>query len=122
MGDTGPKLVNLGGIGWTKKKPGREVIKRTFKIPAGIDSGGKVRVALQTGLAGEATLEVRDDGPGVPANARAEIFHPYFTTNKTGTGLGLAIVRQVDLSSARVVKTWTIGFPGASEATGASRA
>ena len=43
----------------------------------------------------EATLEIRDDGPGVPESQRQEIFKPYVTTNQKGTGLGLAVVQQI---------------------------
>jgi signal transduction histidine kinase len=49
---------------------------------------------MQRRGAAEAFLEVRDNGPGVPLERRAEIFKPYFTTNAKGTGLGLAIVQQ----------------------------
>jgi signal transduction histidine kinase len=43
----------------------------------------------------EATLEVRDDGPGVPAGQREAIFKPYVTMQPKGVGLGLAIVQQI---------------------------
>jgi signal transduction histidine kinase len=43
-------------------------------------------------------LEVRDNGPGVPADKRQEIFKPYFTMRAEGTGLGLAIVQQIVLA------------------------
>jgi len=33
VGDVGDKLVEIGAVRWTKKKPGREVVTRTFKIP-----------------------------------------------------------------------------------------
>ena len=49
-------------------------------------------------LTGGRFLEVRDDGPGVPNENRAEIFKPYFTTNEEGRGLGLAVVRQIVLA------------------------
>jgi two-component system nitrogen regulation sensor histidine kinase NtrY len=45
----------------------------------------------------DAVLEVRDDGPGVPAKSRERVFDPYFTTKTEGTGLGLAIVKKVVL-------------------------
>ncbi|MDK2971075.1 MAG: two-component system, NtrC family, sensor histidine kinase HydH [Candidatus Sumerlaeota bacterium] len=41
------------------------------------------------------TLSVEDNGPGVPAELRDEIFRPYMTTNAAGSGLGLAVVRQI---------------------------
>jgi signal transduction histidine kinase len=46
----------------------------------------------------EAFIEISDNGPGVPAENRAEIFKPYFTTNAEGTGLGLAVVQQIVLA------------------------
>jgi signal transduction histidine kinase len=39
-------------------------------------------------------FSVEDTGPGVPAEVRAEIWKPFFTTKQRGTGLGLAIVRK----------------------------
>jgi two-component system nitrogen regulation sensor histidine kinase NtrY len=40
-------------------------------------------------------LEVADSGPGVPAELRARILEPYFSTKPDGTGLGLAIVASI---------------------------
>jgi two-component system nitrogen regulation sensor histidine kinase NtrY len=42
-----------------------------------------------------ATIEIADNGPGVPHGDKTRIFNPYFTTKKGGTGLGLAIVSSV---------------------------
>ncbi len=43
-------------------------------------------------------LEVRDNGPGIRADALAHVFQPFFTTRPGGTGLGLAIVQKVVVS------------------------
>lgn len=43
----------------------------------------------------EAWVEVRDSGPGVPAEAASRVFEPFFTTKAGGTGLGLAVARSV---------------------------
>ncbi len=59
---------------------------------------GQVQISTRRTGANEASLEVRDNGPGVPPEHRQEIFKPYFTTNQTGTGLGLAVVQQIVLA------------------------
>lgn len=63
-----------------------------------VDDGGKILVAVKKEGPGEASIEVSDDGPGVPAESLDEIFRPYFTTSEDGTGLGLAVVRQIVLA------------------------
>ena len=63
-----------------------------------VDKNGKIQVVVQRNGASEAVLEVRDDGPGVPAENHGEIFKPYFTTHQKGTGLGLAVVQQIVLA------------------------
>jgi len=59
-----------------------------------VDGNGEIQIVTQRRSATEASFEVRDNGPGVPPERRAEIFKPYFTTQAKGTGLGLAIVQQ----------------------------
>lgn len=60
-----------------------------------VPQGGRVEVRLATEPDGRVTLDVIDDGPGVPAELREEVFRPYFTTSENGTGLGLAVVCQI---------------------------
>ena len=63
-----------------------------------VETGGRVEVAATTASGAEVTLEVRDDGRGVPEAEREEIFKPYVTRRKDGVGLGLAVVRQIALA------------------------
>lgn len=43
----------------------------------------------------DAVLEIRDTGSGIPEEARAFIFNPFYTTKSSGTGLGLAITHKI---------------------------
>ena len=43
-------------------------------------------------------IEVRDNGPGIPADRREDIFLPFYTTHKGGSGVGLSFARQVALA------------------------
>jgi len=63
-----------------------------------VDGEAKIEIFAEKRSTSEAILEVRDNGPGVPPERRAEIFKPYFTTTKQGTGLGLAVVQQIVLA------------------------
>jgi len=53
-----------------------------------------IEVRLEAGPS-HVTLEICDDGPGVPGDARASVFEPFFTTKPKGTGLGLALARRI---------------------------
>ncbi len=54
---------------------------------------GHLAVSVQ-GSNGATIVRVADDGPGIPAPERANIFDPYVTGKAEGTGLGLALVKQ----------------------------
>ncbi len=59
---------------------------------------GQIEIHTTKTSSTEAMFEVCDNGPGVPAGERVEIFKPYFTTTQKGTGLGLAVVQQICLA------------------------
>lgn len=58
-------------------------------LNAGAASAGKVRVAGR-GDGSRVTVEVVDDGPGIPEEDLVRIFDPFFTRTG-GTGLGLSV-------------------------------
>lgn len=57
------------------------------------------RVVVETGReGGRATLSVADNGPGIPTDARQQIFQRFYRlagTRASGSGLGLAIAREL---------------------------
>jgi two-component system nitrogen regulation sensor histidine kinase NtrY len=57
---------------------------------------GRVEIVAKEQQGGMLTLEIRDNGRGLPVDVAVEsLFDPYVTTRKGGTGLGLAIVKRV---------------------------
>jgi signal transduction histidine kinase len=54
------------------------------------------RIVLRTALGGEAvTLEVTDNGCGIPQSELSKVFEPYYTTKFNGSGLGLMAVSRI---------------------------
>ncbi len=60
-----------------------------------LGEGGTIEVSLLTGTPGFGGFEVRDDGPGIPAELRERVFQPFVTGRSGGVGLGLTFVKRV---------------------------
>ncbi len=55
---------------------------------------GRIVVETTRRTDGSVLVQVRDDGPGIPAEIRDQVFEPFFTTKARGGGLGLPIARR----------------------------
>ncbi len=55
----------------------------------------KIRVTAGVNGQGKKFIEVRDNGPGIPAELIDDIFVPFFTTKNSGTGIGLSLSKQI---------------------------
>jgi len=78
-------------------------------LNAGQAMNGKGDVQIVTATHnGNWTIEVHDNGPGIPTDIRAQVLEPFFTTKARGGGLGLPIAkRAAELHGG----TLTLAFP-----------
>ncbi len=54
-----------------------------------------VSFSAGTDVAGNAWLDIKDNGPGIPKGKADQLFEPFFTTSRQGTGLGLYLCREL---------------------------
>jgi len=59
------------------------------------ESGGTVTLSARLNPHGHVSIEVMDNGPGIPDDVAARMFVPFYTTRKDGSGVGLALSRQI---------------------------
>jgi len=65
---------------------------------AGDENGAAPRISLSTQVDGDKIqVEVCDNGPGIPADKREQIFMPFFTTKPVGEGTGLGLSLSYDI-------------------------
>lgn len=93
-----PDLPRVQGDGVQLQQVTLNLVRNAFEALEGGGSGpGQRVVRLTTSRTadGQVELEVRDNGPGFPAEMSGRLFHPFATTKKSGTGLGLAMSRTI---------------------------
>jgi len=74
-----------------------------------IEHGG-TDVTVRVGRVDENTIYVEDDGSGIPAERREEIFEPGHSSASGGTGFGLTIVKRIAEAHG-----WTVSVTDGSE-------
>jgi two-component system sensor histidine kinase QseC len=87
-------------VGGDRRKLGSLVSNLLDNAVRHAPEGSAIEVALRGG-AGETSLEVTDEGPGIPAELRERVFESYYRipgSTGSGSGLGLAIVREIALA------------------------
>lgn len=88
-----PRLIGQA-VGNIIKNASEAIESRLANQPDG-EKGRVVVRAYRDEGAGLITVDVIDNGKGLPAQNRQKLLEPYMTTREKGTGLGLAIVRKI---------------------------
>ena len=65
---------------------------------ASVQPSPRVQLKVRRIAQGKVAVEVCDNGLGIPAERREDIFLPFYTTHKGGSGVGLSFARQVALA------------------------
>ena len=79
------------------------ILRNAWQATADVDTP---RVVLNGRLnrRGNVTIEIIDNGPGIPNDIARKIFVPFFTTKEKGSGVGLALARQVMTSHGGFIR------------------
>jgi PAS domain S-box len=65
------------------------------------DPNGTRMLSIRTFMSGvDAVVEVRDTGPGIPAELAGRVFEPFFTTRSAGAGPGLGLSLSLGIANA----------------------
>jgi len=56
---------------------------------------GEITITLKEGKYGDALIDIKDTGKGIPSRKVKEIFQPGFSTKKRGWGLGLTLAKRI---------------------------
>ena len=73
----------------------------------------KVFITAYLNKRGHVTIDIEDNGAGVPDEIAKNIFVPFFTTKREGSGVGLALTRQVMIAHGGNIKLESSGMGGA---------
>ncbi|MBI2814892.1 MAG: hypothetical protein HYX71_11475 [Opitutae bacterium] len=77
------------------------------------ESGRRVELRTRNSPNGSVILEISDNGPGIPADQRGRLFHPFESTKTKGMGLGLAVCADILHEHKATIIVPDSGRPGA---------
>src|SRR4051812_38911117 len=77
------------------------------------ESDRRVELRTRNSPNGSVILEVSDNGPGIPPDQRARLFHPFASTKTKGMGLGLAVCADILHEHKATIIVPDIERPGA---------
>jgi len=70
------------------------LVRNSFQSIDGRDDGN-IQINSFKNPKGTITIQIIDNGPGIPTEMIDEIFVPFFTTRQNGSGIGLSLSRQI---------------------------
>jgi signal transduction histidine kinase len=88
----------------------RNLVSNALEALASTPAPRTVRVEVEHDGGPFVVITVRDNGPGIPPEARQRLFEPFATTRSTGMGMGLAIGRAI--VEAHGGRLWAEDGPG----------
>lgn len=85
-------------IDQVEREGSRPALQRAISnlVRNAIDHGGN-KGAISVMVSWQGEIAVSDEGPGIPADQREQVFEPFYrlTPRSTGAGLGLSLVKQI---------------------------
>lgn len=73
----------------------RNLLHNAAEAERGAGRQGPIEVSLEETADGGLEVAIRDRGPGLPAELRSRLFHPFASHRPGGVGLGLALTHRI---------------------------
>jgi PAS domain S-box-containing protein len=95
--ESGPLPQVFGDTGRLGQVVMNLLVNAIDALADGDPAANRIFVRAFTSAAGEAVIEIEDNGRGISSHVAAHIFEPFFTTKgpRAGSGLGLAICHRI---------------------------